>query len=192
MGRYTAKVSTKTRVSLEEFLAMPETKPYKEFVDGEVVEKPMPVPAHGQLVVDLITETNLYVREHPEFRVETEVRHADLDNAWVFLPDISLTRKTRRPPAVDEPRGPVEVMPDFAIEVLSPDDRPGRVAQRVNYYLRAGVTLVWIVDPEDESVTVFERGAESRVVTSPDELTGEPVLPGFTLDLGRLFATLHQ
>ena len=152
----------------------------------------MPMPAHGQLVVDLITETNLYVREHPEFRVETEVRHADLDNAWVFLPDISLTRKTRRPPAVDEPRGPVEVMPDFAIEVLSPDDRPGRVAQRVNYYLRAGVTLVWIVDPEDESVTVFERGAESRVVTAPDELTGEPVLPGFTLDLGRLFASLRQ
>ena len=188
--RYTVGVTTKTRTSLDEFLALPETKPYLELIDGEVIEKAMPTPAHGQVVVDLITEVNLHVRSHPEFRVETEVRHADVDNAWVFLPDISVTRKSRRPPA-DSETGPVEIMPDFAIEVLSPDDRPGRVAQRVNYYLRAGVTLVWIVDPADESVTVFERGAESRIVVAPDVLGGEPVLPGFSIGLGDLFGTLH-
>ena len=184
-------MTTKPRVSLKEFLALPETKPYLELIDGEVVEKAMPNAMHGTLVSQIIIALGNFLRAEPIARVETEVRHAEHDNEWVFLPDISITKKERRPPPAEE-SGPIEVMPDLAIEVLSPDDRPGRVAQRVNYYLRAGVTLVWIVDPEDESVTVFERGAESRVVTAPDELTGEPVLPGFTLDLGRLFATLHQ
>ncbi len=184
-------MSTKARVSIGEFLAMPETKPYKELVDGEVVEKPMPVPSHGRLVAEIITEFTLFLRQHAEAAVETEVRHADLDNDWVFLPDVSVTKKGRRRPPAEE-TGPVEVMPDLAIEVLSPDDRPGRITRRVSYYTRAGVSLLWIVDPVDESVTIFERGAPPRVARAPEALSAAPVLTGFTLDLARLFATLHQ
>ena len=182
---------TKPRVSLDEFLAMEETKPYLELMDGEVIEKPMPTPSHGTIVIEAATELNLHKRRDPRVRVETDVRHADIDNDWVYLPDISVTRKDRRLPAAEE-SGPVLVFPDLAIEVLSPGDRPGRALRRVSYYLRAGTTLIWLIDPEDESVTVFERGEAPRVFSAPELLTGEPVLEGFTLDLGRLFATLHD
>lgn len=174
-------------MSLAEFLAMPETKPYKELIDGEIVEKTMPGSMHGGTVGEMLIELGLFLRTQPIARMETEVRHADVDHEWVFLPDISVTKRDRRPPRGEE-SGPIEVMPDLAIEVLSPDDRPGRVARRIEYYLRSGVTLIWIVDPEDESVAVFERGAASRDVRSPDKLSGAPVLPGFELDLGDLFA----
>jgi Uma2 family endonuclease len=184
-------VEAKTRITLDEFLAQPETKPYREFVDGDVVEKPMPGPSHAALVAELIFLLKGYVRATGVARVSTELRHADVDNEWVFLPDISVTRTGRRPPPADE-RGPVEVMPDFAIEVLSPDDQSGRITRRVSYYARAGVTLLWVVDPADESVTVFERGVTPRVARAPEELSAETVLPGFTLDLGRLFASLHE
>jgi Uma2 family endonuclease len=52
-------------------------------------------------------------------------------------------------------RGPVEVPPDFAIEVLSPGDYPGRVLEKADFYMRSGTELLWIVDPELESVTVY-------------------------------------
>ncbi len=187
---YTEHVSTRTRVSLEEFLALPETKPYKELVDGEVVEKPIPAPVHSRLVPRIAASLIAHLDQSLEADVDSELRHADLDNEWVFLPDISVTKKGRRPPPAEE-EGPVETMPDLAIEVLSPDDQPGRITRRVSYYTRAGVTLLWIIDPVDESVTIFERGAPPRVARAPETLSAEPVLAGFTLDLAALFATLH-
>ena len=176
---------------MAEFLALPETKPYLELVDGEVVEKAMPAPVHSRLVPRIAAYLVVHLDGTGEGDVDSELRHADIDNGWVFLPDISVTKRGRRPPPADAERGPVEVMPDFAIEVLSPDDEMGRTMRRVSYYLRAGVTLIWLVDPRDESVTVFERGSELRVVRAPESLSAAPVLPGFAMDLGRLFATLH-
>jgi Uma2 family endonuclease len=82
-------------------------------------------------------------------------------------------------------------MPDFATEVLSPEDRPGRTARRITDYLQAGVRLVWIVDPE-EGITVWERGAEPKLARPPEALTAAPILPGFSLDLAALFAQLHK
>jgi Uma2 family endonuclease len=124
--------------------------------------------------------------------VDTELRHLDRDAEWVFLPDISVTLAGRLtvPPADDD--SIVEVPPDFVIEVLSPDDRPGRVGQRIAYYMRAGVRLLWVVDPAAEEVTVCEPGAAPRIVASPAVLSAEPVLPGFEVDLARLFGVLHE
>ena len=189
---YTQTVKTKTRVTLEEYLAMPETKPYKEFLAGEIQEKSMPAPMHARLVPLICSRLLRHLEDSGEGDVDSELRHRDEDQDWVFLPDISVTKRGRRLAPADEPRGPVVVMPDFAIEVLSPDDQAGRTARRVSQYLRAGVTLVWLVDPADESVTVFERGAEPRIVRAPEPLSAAPVLTGFALDLGSLFATLHR
>jgi Uma2 family endonuclease len=186
-------MTTKTRVSLSDFLAMPETKPYKELIDGEIVEKAMPGAKHGELTSQLITSLGIYLRSTREAHLQNEVRHADRDHEWVFLPDISVTLKSRRPlPAALMPDGPVEILPDFAIEVLSPEDRPGRLAQRIAYYMRAGVTLLWVVDPEEEQVTIWERGAEPRVAVRSETIDAKPVLSDFTLDLGELFDTLHR
>ncbi len=183
---------TKPRVSLEQFLAMEETKPYREYMDGEVIEKAMPNRPHGALVAELIIQLGIYLRLYDVAWLTTELRHLDTEGDWVFLPDVSVTLKSRQPaPPADTP-GAIEVMPDFAIEVLSPDDRPGRTAQRIAYYMRAGVTLLWVIDPEDESVTVWERGAEPRAAHAPDMLEATAVLPGFAVDLEQLFATLHR
>ena len=153
-------MATTVRVTLQQFLALPESKPYLELMDGEVHEKPMPNNSHGELVAELIYLLKVYQRRNGTFRIVTEVRHADVEHQWVFLPDVSVTLSAR---VADVPGtsagGPVLVMPDIAIEVLSPEDRPGMVARRVEYYRRAGVALVWIVDPEAESITVWNGGA---------------------------------
>ena len=184
-------MKTRERVSLAEFLKLPESKPYLELCDGEVVEKAMPNRRHSQLVSELVIDIGNHLRAHPIARVDTELRHVELETDWVFLPDVSVTLKSRRPTPSANDKGPVAVVPDFAIEVLSPDDRPGRLTRRIADYMNAGLTLLWVIDPEDEQVTVWERGAEPRAVSAGD-LSAAPVLPGFSVNLEALFATLHE
>ncbi len=183
-------MATKTRVSLSEFLALEETKPYLELVDGEVIEKAMPNAAHGALVWELNRRIGNYLHDTREGRGETEVRHVDRREQRVYLPDLAVTLKGQSP--AESGRGPVQVAPDFAIEVLSPDDRAGDIIDRVQFYLRAGVQLTWIVDPERESVTVYRPGAAPEEHRAPGKLDAHPVLSAFEADLAELFAVLHD
>lgn len=183
---------TKTRVSLSEYLALKECKPYLELIDGEVVQKSMPGLSHSTLVSELIMELGIYLRASGEARVETELRHIQRADEWVFMPDISVTLKSCISGTPAESHGLVEVLPDFAIEVLSPDDQPGRVSQRIAHYMGSGVRLLWVVDPEDERVTVWEPGKTPSDLAAPTVLSAAPVLPGFELDLAALFARLHE
>lgn len=183
-------MTTPVRVSIEEFLAMEETKPYLELIDGEVAPKAMPNPAHSAMVAGLMGRLWPYLAASKEGRVDTELRHLQQAEERVFLPDVSVTLRGRFPSG--QSRGPVEVSPDLAIEVLSPDDRAARVLDRVQFYLRAGVQLVWIVDPESRAVFVYRPGVAQEEHRVPDVLDAKPVLSDFTLNLAELFAVLDE
>ncbi len=179
-----------TRMTLDEFLALPETKPYREFVRGEVFEKPMPSKDHSDLVFELVGLLRDYLKSHAEGRGGTELRHADRGEDRVYLPDINVTQGGRT-----SPRGstaPIEQTPDFAIEVLSPDDRASRVLDKTDFYMRSGVRLLWLVDPDNESITVYRPGEQPVTYHGPATIDARPVLSGFELDLEALFAVLHD
>lgn len=184
-------MTVRTRISLAAFLALPETKPYLELMDGEVIEKAMPNRKHGTLVAFLIRVLGNYLEQSREARIETEVRHLEDDEEWVFLPDVSVTLRSRTGPAI-ESEGPQEILPDLAIEVLSPDDRPGRLQRRIAHYMRSGVRILWVVDPIDEKVTVWEPGELPRDYEAPAILKAGPVLDAFELDLQALFDALRD
>lgn len=183
-------MTTPVRVSIDDFLAMEETKPYLELIDGEVVEKAMPNPSHSSIVVILIRRLANYLDESKEARVDTEMRHLQNEEQRVYLPDVSVTLNSRFPKGMR--RGLVETHPDFAIEVLSPDDRAARVLDRVQFYLRAGVRLVWLVDPELRVVFVYRPGVEGEEHRAPESIDASPVLKDFSLDLAELFAVLDE
>jgi Uma2 family endonuclease len=187
-------MTTKVALTLEEFLALPETEPASEYIDGEVVQKVAPSWYHASLVHELGRLIGNYVVEHPgEGRVVTELRHVARGAARVYLPDIGVLRMRNVPrDRKQRSRGPVEVPPDFAIEVLSPGDYPGRVLEKADFYMRSGTELLWIVDPELESVTVYRPGEAPAVHRAPHSLDATPVLPGLAIDLARLFAVLRQ
>ncbi|HEV7301227.1 MAG TPA: Uma2 family endonuclease [Tepidisphaeraceae bacterium] len=77
--------------------------------------------------------------------------------------------------------------PDLAVEVLSPDDRPGEVARKVDDYLAAGALLVWVVSPKRKSITVHQPMAEPRTLRSTDTLDGGIVLSGFRCKVAQAF-----
>jgi Uma2 family endonuclease len=84
-----------------------------------------------------------------------------------------------------------ERVPRLIVEVLSPHDQVTRVNRRISQYLRRGVPLIWLVDPEVHSVTVYRGGGFHSVLDETEELTGEEALPDLRLRVAELF-TLPQ
>lgn len=183
-------MTTPVRVSVDEFLAMEETKPYLELIDGEVTPKAMPSPDHSAIVFELAAQLRNYLRETNEARGDTELRHLDPSEDRVYLPDISVTLRGRFPKG--QRHGVVTVHPDLAIEVLSPDDRASRVAERIDFYLRSGVTIVWVVDPEFRTLTEYRADAAPKTWRGEAHVAAAPVLSAFVLDLRELFAAMDR
>ena len=193
MEGYTFLMVTKTRVSLEAFLAMPETEPASELIDGEVIQKVSPNIYHARLTSRLIAKLDTYCERNGEAFVSNEARHVQWSEERVFLPDISVFSQS------DEPRvmaagaeRPIDLPPDFAVEVLSPGTSYAQTAERAAFFMRSGTRLLWIVDPQDEVITVHRPDEPVTVHRAPELLDARPVLSTFSLDLAALFAILHR
>ncbi|MFN0096944.1 MAG: Uma2 family endonuclease [Dehalococcoidia bacterium] len=179
-----------TRLTLEEFLRRPETEPASEFVCGEVIPKPMPNAFHGAIVMYLGHLLLSHILPRKLGWVLTETRHADSAENRSYLPDVSvLLRRPGGPSSLV--LGPLWFPPDLAVEVSSPDDRPTRIADKLAFYLRAGVPLVWIIDPEERSLVAYRPGQQPEYFRHEGSVSGDPVLPGLILDLAGLFSVLE-
>ena len=173
-------------VSVDEFWHLVHRLPDAELVGGQVIELVLPGARHGVLVAGL----SYRLREHVSTRhlgivVSDTGFILSRDPPTVRGPDVAVVLRDRVPSPIPAKFFPGP--PDLAIEVLSPDDRPGEVAAKVADYLRAGAQAVWIVDPDARNVTVHTaRGAATY---GRDEvLRGAPPLPTLELTLQTLFA----
>ena len=105
----------------------------------------------------------------------------------VRAPDLAFTRAAG-PPV----RGFVPGPPDLAVEVLSPDDRPGYVREKVAEWLEAGTVAVWVVDPRTRTVTVHESGRGPSAFDETGIVPGGSLLPGFALPVREIFAYVKK
>lgn len=81
----------------------------------------------------------------------------------------------------------IEGPPVLAVEVLSPYDKLKDIAEAIEEYLECGVRLVWIVDPYDETVTVYRPKKKPVLFNADQELSGSPELPGFKCRVAEIF-----
>jgi Uma2 family endonuclease len=108
-------------------------------------------------------------------------------------PDVAFVSYKRWPkdkllPTTD----PWPVVPELAVEVVSPNDLAEALHQKVKEYLEGGVGLVWLVYPQLGWVVAFESLHRMRNFTVTDELDAEPILPGFRLSLRDLFSQVEE
>jgi Uma2 family endonuclease len=106
----------------------------------------------------------------------------------VRAPDVAFVRRERIPDPM--PRGIAPFAPDLAVEVLSPDDRPGDVLDKVADWLKAGTRLVWVIDPERRAARAYREDGTIALLAESDVLDGDAVLPGFTCPVSELFQSL--
>jgi Uma2 family endonuclease len=179
-------VAERTNYTPEDLLAMPDGDRY-ELVDGELLERNRGSESSAVAAV-LLAELLMYVRDRQLgqvlgadggyrcFRNPRDVRYADVSFiSGDRLPDGRL------------PKGHARICPDLAVEVVSPNDLFYEVERKVREYQDAGVLLVWVVNPEERTVTVHRQDGSVSRLREGAVLSGEQVVPGFTCAVSAVF-----
>ncbi|HZT83187.1 MAG TPA: Uma2 family endonuclease [Gemmataceae bacterium] len=185
-----ATVATQ-RMTAEEFwewASRPENQDRRhELEEGVPVEMPSPGELHGvvcALVVHLLWR---YVLQYGKGYVccnDTGLL-VQRDPDTVRGPDVILFPDSR--PLDEMSRRFAASIPALVVEVLSPNDQMGKVNRRIKQYLRRGVPLVWLVDPDVRIITAYRPGKELYVLEESEEITGEDALPDLRLRVADFF-----
>jgi Uma2 family endonuclease len=183
-------MAVQRRLTLEEFLELPEESPALELIDGAVSQKVAPQWLHGLLQGSFTTAINEYAWPKKLAIAFTEIREAFGRDSLV--PDIGVYRWERIPRTetgrlINAPPIP----PDIAIEIISPGQSVAGLVRKGRRYLTHGVEIVVVVHPEAESVTLVRSEGSTATLRGEDRIDLDAVLPGFELTVQALFDTLQ-
>jgi Uma2 family endonuclease len=157
-----------------------------ELIDGTLVEKPMGMP-ESHIALELAFFLRLYLQEHKLGFL------GGADALIEFLPDqlrepdlcFISKRSTEDGHMPEEAIG--TVIPELCVEVLSESNTEAEMTRKIGEYFRAGVKLVWIIDPATRTADTYGSPTKKAHVPARGTLNGSDVLPGFTLPLSKLF-----
>lgn len=161
-----------------------------EFVDGQWTETPRMGALAGLLASILVTELNSFARPKRLGLAVSEVLFRLDQNGPARRPDVAFVVAARWPyttPLTEDPAA-FDIVPDLAVEVISPTNTADEVAGKVRDHFFAGVHLVWIIYPRLRLIYVHDSPEQVRILSEKHELDGGTVLPGFRLSLAALFA----
>ena len=166
-------------LTIKEFLKLPETKPAREYINGNIVQKPMPKGKHSRLQLKLCNSINLIAEPSQIAYAFPELRCSFGDRS--IVPDIAVFFWSKIP---FDPDGEVPndflLSPDWTIEILSPEQSSNRVIDKILYCLQNGCQLGWLIDPADRSILVFRPELQPLLLRGSDRL---PVLESIDLDI---------
>jgi Uma2 family endonuclease len=177
------------RMTADELLALPDDGMRHELIAGELRTMSPSGRRHGRVIMKFARPLSNYVEAH------------DLGEVWgaetgcllttqpdtVRAADVTFVRRARAM-ALPDDRGYWPGVPDLAVEVVSPGDRPDEVAEKVATWLHFGTLMVVVVDPQRRTVAVHRPGQPARLLGEADTLDGADVVPGWTLPVRTLFA----
>ena len=177
-------------LTLEEFLALPETKPASEYINGTIEQKPMPQGKHSRLQTCLSTAINQAGESQKLALALTELRCTFAGRS--IVPDIAVFEWQRIP--VDK-NGQIanrfKIAPDWTIEILSPEQSTNKVIRKILFCLNNGTKLGYLVDTDDESITVFQPDQLPEVKEKQDRLPVLEVLQDWQLIVEDVFNWLN-
>ncbi|XHX75941.1 MAG: Uma2 family endonuclease [Stenomitos frigidus ULC029] len=186
-------VQTPTKnLALEEFLQLPETEPASEYIDGLIIQKPMPQGEHSAIQTELAPAINLVVKPNHIARAFIELRctfggRSTIPDVAVFLWD-RIPRK--------ESGGVANVFPlapDWTIEILSPDQSQTKVTKNILHCLKHGTQMGWLIDPDEQSVFVYRPDQPTTVYDEPGTRLPVPAFAtDFNLTVEGLFGWLME
>ena len=176
----------KDRYTYADYRQLPEGAPY-ELIRGHLVMSPAPTPQHQLVQANLFFELSLVVRDHDAGRVMSAPVDVRLSDTTVLQPDLVFVGAARTDLIGEQA---IEGAPDLVVEILSPASAHRDLTEKKRLYETHGVREYWIVDPDSETVEVFENTEDGFVqaARAVDEGPGgSTVLDGLTVSLPALF-----
>jgi Uma2 family endonuclease len=180
-------------MTTEELLALPRNGTERWLIEGQLREKPMTVRnrTHGRIMATIVYllkrwlesqleprgqilcgEAGCRLRRNPDSTVGIDVVYIAANLAQQESNETTL----------------IDGVPILAAEILSPSDTIEEIEEKIEIYQKAGVALVWVVNPYDQTITIYRLDTEPELVNVRQELSGEPHLPGFCVAVAEVFA----
>jgi len=180
-------IQTKTQLTLEEFLALPEGEGdiTYELIDGQTVPKMSPKNFHSRLTRTLIKFLENWGEERGEIGVEWAVKLTRKGRDWVPVPDLLYVSYERLSPDWNQDEA-CPVVPELVIEIISQGQTFGQLAAKARDYLDAQVLRVWVVDSKARSITVFYPDAPPQTYMG-DTLLTDPLFDGLEFTAEQVF-----
>jgi len=179
-------------ITLEEFLRLPETKPASEYVDGQIIQKPMPQGKHSTIQGELVTTINAVMKPQRIARAFSELRCTFGGRSTV--PDVSVFVWNRIPRDENgEIANVFRLAPDWTIEILSPDQSQTKVTKNILHCLKYETQMGWLIDPEEQTVFVYRAKQQPEVFDEPEQQLPVPSFASeLRLSVGELFGWLLE
>ena len=170
-------------------IILPEAKPALEWVNGRVLQKVSPKRKHAIAQTRFAAALDAWAQKGRRGTVGTEWRfriQPPGEHRRPLVPDVAFLSYATLPFKAQQVTDEPGVAPDAVVEILSPDDRPADIEEKIRVYLAAGAGVVFLVDPDRQAVET--RDARRAREVSIRGLLRHERLPGFSLRVSRLFA----
>ena len=183
-------MSTITQLlTADDLWRLPDDGMRHELVQGELRTMAPGGSEHGAINMDLGGPLWTFVRKHKLGRIfSADTGFVLTQNPdTVRAPDLAFVSAARIA-AVGMPQKFWPGAPDLAVEIVSPSDTLQDVEEKVDEWLAAGTTLVWVINPRRKRVTVYRAPRSVTILEVDDELDGQDVVPGFKCRVADLFS----
>jgi Uma2 family endonuclease len=177
-------------ITLEEFLKLPETKPASEYIDGQIIQKPMPQGKHSTIQTELSAMLNVGLKLQRIARAFSELRCTFGGRSTV--PDVCVFSWERIPRDQNgEVANTFSIAPDWTIEILSPDQSQTKVTKNILHCLNHGTQMGWLIDPEEQTVFAYLPRQQPEVFDQSEQTLPVPHFANeLTLSVGSIFGWL--
>ncbi len=166
-------------LTLSEFLKLPETKPASEYIDNQIIQKPMPQGEHSVIQGELIISVNAVVKPKKIARAFPELRCTFGGRS--IVPDVAVFTWNRIPRKENGGVANIfQAAPDWMIEILSPEQSATKVTKKLLRCLNYETQMGWLIDPEEQTIFVYQSKQQPEVF---DELEQQLRVPDFAIDL---------
>ena len=162
------------QITLAEFLELPDTKPASEYIDGEVIQKPMPQKQHSIIqkkllfAIDPILSDAGIGQAFPELRCTFGGRAVVPD--VVVFEEAHISTYDENDDAINV----VSIPPDWTIEILSPEQSTTRVLKNISHCLAHGTQMGWLIDPTDRSIFICLPDRTFQMIDEPTTILPVP------------------
>lgn len=179
-------------VSSEQFEALALANPdlrLERTAQGELIVNPPTGGESGQRNLSISGQLDRWCETHEDLGEGFDSSTGFiLPNGARLSPDASWVSRTRWEALTPKQRkGFVPLCPDCVVELRSPSDSLSTLQTKMREYIDNGARLGWLIDPQNRQVEIYRQQAEVEILINPAELSGEDVLPGFVLNLRRVW-----
>ncbi|MBW4599151.1 MAG: Uma2 family endonuclease [Calothrix sp. FI2-JRJ7] len=191
MTALTLNLNSVIKLTREQFYQVCEENPdlkLERNAEGELIIMPPTGGETGKSNVNLILQLASWNEQNQLGEVFDSSTGFTLPNGADRSPDVSWVEKSRWDALTKEQREKfIPLCPDFAIEIMSPSDTLKKVQGKMQEYMENGCRLGWLINRKQQEVEIYRPGQNVEVLKLPQTLSGESILPGFTLNLQKIW-----